>query len=78
MGCINQVDQQWFEEEGVDVNYCGSDYIGKSGVEVSYEWELYGIMGFEQVEIDVVGCGICMFLCMFVVFGNNVMFMFDM
>jgi penicillin-binding protein 2 len=58
MGRINQQDQERLEEEGVDANYRGTDFIGKSGVEASYQNELHGTTGFEQVEIDAAGRGI--------------------
>ncbi len=37
MGRINQQDQEKLEEDGVDANYRGTDYIGKSGLEASYQ-----------------------------------------
>ena len=58
MGRINQEDQARLEEEGVDANYRGTDFIGKSGIEASYQHELHGTTGFEQVEIDAAGRGI--------------------
>jgi penicillin-binding protein 2 len=58
MGRINQQDQEELEERGVDANYRGTDYIGKSGLEASYQDELHGVTGFEQVEIDAAGRGI--------------------
>ncbi len=58
MGRINQEDQERLEEEGVDANYRGTDFIGKSGIEASYQNDLHGITGFEQVEIDAAGRGI--------------------
>ncbi len=58
MGRINQEDQARLEQEGVDANYRGTDFIGKSGVEASYQHELHGTTGFEQVEIDAAGRGI--------------------
>jgi penicillin-binding protein 2 len=58
MGRINQADQAKLEEAGVDANYRGTDFMGKSGVEASYQDELHGITGFEQVEIDAAGRGI--------------------
>jgi penicillin-binding protein 2 len=58
MGRINQADQAKLEEDGVDANYRGTDYIGKSGIEASYQHELHGTTGFEQVEIDAAGRGI--------------------
>ena len=58
LGRINQQDQTRLEEEGLDANYRGTDFIGKAGVEASYEAELHGTTGFEQVEIDAAGRGI--------------------
>src|SRR5437764_2435345 len=58
IGRINQTDQEKLEEQGVDANYRGTDFIGKSGIEASYQDELHGITGFEQVEIDAAGRGI--------------------
>ncbi|MCF2135132.1 MULTISPECIES: penicillin-binding protein 2 [Mycetohabitans] len=36
-------------------NYNGTDYIGKIGVEQSYETELHGVTGFEEVEVTAGG-----------------------
>jgi penicillin-binding protein 2 len=58
MGRIDQADQARLEEDGVDANYRGTDYIGKAGVEASYQHELHGTTGFEHVEIDAAGRGI--------------------
>jgi penicillin-binding protein 2 len=58
MGRVDPADQARLEEEGRDANYRGTDFIGKSGVEASYEQELHGTTGFEQVEIDAAGRGI--------------------
>jgi penicillin-binding protein 2 len=58
MGRIDKGDQARLEEEGVDANYRGTDFIGRTGVEASYEAELHGTTGFEQVEIDAAGRGI--------------------
>ena len=58
MGRIDKSDQTRLEEEGVDANYRGTDFIGRTGVEASYEAELHGTTGFEQVEIDAAGRGI--------------------
>ncbi|HEX6295785.1 MAG TPA: penicillin-binding protein 2 [Burkholderiales bacterium] len=55
MGRVTQDDQARFEQEGSSPNYRGTDYIGKAGVEASYEHELHGTTGFEQVEIDAAG-----------------------
>ena len=58
MGRIDQADQARLEEDGVGANYRGTDYIGKAGIEATYESELHGTTGFEQVEIDAAGRGI--------------------
>ena len=58
IGRINAKDQERLEEAGVAANYRGTDFIGKSGVEGSYQNELHGTTGFEQVEIDSGGRGI--------------------
>ncbi|HYR33015.1 MAG TPA: penicillin-binding protein 2 [Burkholderiales bacterium] len=58
LGRINTQDQQKLEDDGVGANYRGTDYIGKAGVEATYESELHGTTGFEQVEIDAAGRGI--------------------
>jgi len=52
---INDDDLEWLEEKGGLANYRGSDYIGKTGIEQSYEMQLHGKTGFEQVEIDANG-----------------------
>ncbi len=52
IGRINQAEKKqiedWPEEE--QANYRGTEYIGKLGVEQSYEAQLHGITGVEQVE----------------------------
>jgi penicillin-binding protein 2 len=78
MGRINQADQTALEQEGVDANYRGTDYIGKSGVEATYERELHGTTGFEQVEIDAAGRGIRTLSHTAAVSGHNVVLTLDM
>lgn len=58
IGRINDRDQERLEELGVEANYRGTDVVGKSGIEGSYQNELHGTTGFEQVEIDAGGRGI--------------------
>ena len=55
VGRINQSEIDKLTEDEVASNYMGSDYIGKTGVEQSYEKELHGTTGFEQVEVDAGG-----------------------
>ncbi len=36
-------------------NYQGTDHVGKTGVELSYERQLHGLTGFDEVEVDAAG-----------------------
>jgi penicillin-binding protein 2 len=55
IGRINDRDIVRIDEWDDAANYKGSDYIGKVGVELSYERELHGRTGFEEVEVDALG-----------------------
>src|SRR4030095_8894133 len=55
IGRINDRDLARIDEWGETANYKGSDYIGKVGIELSYERELHGITGVEEVEVDAGG-----------------------
>jgi len=55
IGRINERDVGRIDEWNDVANYKGSDYIGKIGVELSYERELHGKTGFEEVEVDAGG-----------------------
>jgi len=55
IGRINDRDLVRIDEWGETANYKGSDYIGKIGLELSYERELHGTTGVEDVEVDAGG-----------------------
>jgi penicillin-binding protein 2 len=57
IGRINQKEKEAIEEQEDEVvaNYRGTDYIGKLGIEQSYEAELHGTTGFEEVETSASG-----------------------
>ena len=55
IGRINDRDLVRIDEWGESANYKGSDYIGKVGIELSYERELHGTTGVEEVEVDAGG-----------------------
>lgn len=55
IGRINQAEKEAIEETEDAANYRGTDYIGKLGVEQSYEAELHGQTGFEEVETSAGG-----------------------
>jgi len=52
IGRISQRDVERLEADGTAANYKGTDYIGKTGLEASYEQHLHGTTGFAEVEID--------------------------
>ncbi len=58
IGRIDDRDEKRLADLDVESNYRGTDFIGKSGIEASYEQALHGTTGFEQVEIDAAGRGI--------------------
>ncbi len=57
IGRINQREktamEEWDDED--QANYRGTDYIGKLGVEQSYEKQLHGLTGVEQLETAASG-----------------------
>ncbi len=57
IGRINQREKdemaEWSDED--QANYRGTDVIGKLGIEQSYERELHGATGFEEVETSAGG-----------------------
>ena len=55
IGRINQAEKEAIEETEDAANYRGTEYIGKLGVEQSYEAELHGTTGFEEVETSAGG-----------------------
>jgi penicillin-binding protein 2 len=52
IGRINAAEKERIEAQGQGPEYKGSDYIGKSGIELSYERELHGAAGSTEVEVD--------------------------
>lgn len=55
IGRINDGDMKQLRENGREQNYKGSAYIGKTGLEQSYESLLHGRTGFDQLETDAGG-----------------------
>lgn len=55
IGRISDRDMEKLEENDLLANYRGTDHIGKQGLEQSYEKQLHGTTGFEQVETDAGG-----------------------
>ncbi|TXT27132.1 MAG: penicillin-binding protein 2 [Gallionellaceae bacterium] len=77
IGRINESDIQQLEEDERAANYRGSDYIGKTGIEQSYETELHGKTGIEQVEVDAGGRGVRVLSRTAPVSGNDLVLTLD-
>jgi penicillin-binding protein 2 len=50
IGRINQNEAKAIEASDDAANYTGTDHIGKEGLEKSYEHQLHGVTGYEEVE----------------------------
>jgi len=55
IGRINQAEKEAIEQADDQANYRGTEYIGKLGVEQSYERQLHGITGMQHVETSAGG-----------------------
>ncbi len=55
IGRVSQADKEKIARLPDAADYVGTEYIGKIGIEQSYEHELHGTTGFEEVEITAGG-----------------------
>jgi penicillin-binding protein 2 len=55
IGRINRAEKDRIDEGDDEANYRGTEYIGKLGVEQSYEQQLHGVTGVEQMETSAGG-----------------------
>jgi len=55
IGRISPADKDRIERWPDAANYAGADYIGKVGIEASYQRELHGTTGMQEVEITAGG-----------------------
>ena len=55
IGRINQAEKEAIESSDDEGNYRGTDYIGKLGVEQSFEQQLHGTTGVDQMETSAGG-----------------------
>jgi penicillin-binding protein 2 len=55
IGRISQGEAKAIEEGKNSRNYKGTEHIGKEGLEKSYEEQLHGITGYEEVEVSAGG-----------------------
>ena len=71
IGRVNDRDLEKIEEREAEDNYRGTEHFGKTGLEQHYEFELHGISGFEQVEVDSGGRAVRTLARTAPVAGNN-------
>ncbi|MGI4848964.1 MAG: penicillin-binding protein 2 [Janthinobacterium lividum] len=55
IGRINQREAELIEDQEDSANYNGTRYVGKEGIEKSYETQLHGETGYEEVEVSASG-----------------------
>ena len=55
IGRINQAEKARIDDSDDEDNYKGTEYIGKLGVEQSYETQLHGLTGVEEIETSAGG-----------------------
>lgn len=77
IGRINQREAEKIDEWEDAANYNGTDYIGKEGLEKSYEKQLHGITGYEEVEVSAGGRAIRTLSRTPAVPGNNLILSID-
>ncbi|ARU32407.1 penicillin-binding protein 2 [Sulfuriferula sp. AH1] len=77
IGRINDTDLQELQDDGRYDNYRGTDHIGKVGIEQSYETQLHGTTGAEQVETDAGGHAVRMLSHTNPVSGDNLVLYLD-
>lgn len=77
IGRINDKDFADLAENDELSNYKGTDHIGKSGIEQSYESVLHGTTGFQQVEIDADGKAVRVLSSQAPISGSNLVLSAD-
>jgi penicillin-binding protein 2 len=77
IGRINDKDLANLTKNNALSNYKGTDHIGKSGIEQSYESVLHGTTGFQQVEIDADGKAVRILSSQAPISGSNLILSAD-
>jgi penicillin-binding protein 2 len=77
IGRINQAEKAKIEESEDSGNYRGTDYIGKLGVEQSYEAQLHGTTGVQEMETSAGGRAVRRLNSSKAVPGNSVVLSID-
>jgi penicillin-binding protein 2 len=77
IGRINQNEARAIEATDDASNYNGTDHIGKEGLEKSYEKQLHGTTGYEEVEVTAGGRAVRTLSRTPAVPGNNLVLSVD-
>jgi penicillin-binding protein 2 len=77
IGRISSRDLQRIEQMTNASDYRGTEYIGKTGVEQTYEEELHGSTGFQQIEVTAGGRAVRTLTSSTPVPGNNLYLSLD-
>ncbi|MFC5520256.1 penicillin-binding protein 2 [Polaromonas jejuensis] len=77
IGRINQAEKEKIDDSDDEGNYRGTDYIGKLGVEQSFEQQLHGTTGVEQMETSAGGRAVRRLASNPATPGNTVMLSLD-
>ena len=77
IGRINQTEKERLEDSDDEANYRGTDYIGKLGIEQSYERELHGTTGVHEMETSAGGRAVRRLSSMAAVPGHTVVLSVD-
>lgn len=77
IGRVNKRESERIEESEDAANYRGTDYIGKEGLEKSYEKELHGITGYDEIEVSAGGRAVRTLSRTAPTPGNNLMLSVD-
>ena len=77
IGRISQKDSEAIDDTDDATNYSGTDYIGKEGLEKSYEAKLHGTTGYEEVEVTAGGRAIRTLSRTAATPGNNLILSID-
>ncbi len=77
IGRINQAEKAKIEESEDSGNYRGTDYIGKLGVEQSYEAQLHGTTGVQEMETSAGGRAVRRLNSSQAIPGNSVVLSID-
>ncbi len=77
IGRINQSEAKAIDATDDAANYNGTDHIGKEGLEKSYEKQLHGTTGYEEVEVSAGGRAVRTLSRTPAVPGNNLILSID-